>query len=134
MPYRDFCLCFIIVLSIASIGCGSKNTVKVYDCNGTVTLDGQPLDGASIAFTNTTVSSPASAKTDTSGNFRFQSQPGEFNVTVVKLEGGATKENPYAPSKNLLPSTYANAANSGLKVTVTSDKAKNVFSFDLKKN
>ena len=30
-------------------------------------------------------------------------------MTVVKLEGGATSENPYAPSKNLLPAEYANA-------------------------
>ena len=96
-------------------------------------MDGQPVDGANIAFINVKLPAPAATRTDSSGQFTFQSEPGDFDVTIVKLSGGATADNPYAPSQNQLPEKYAGAKTSGLKATVNTDSSKNVYEFKLEK-
>ncbi|MGL4941756.1 MAG: carboxypeptidase-like regulatory domain-containing protein [Thermoguttaceae bacterium] len=113
-------------------GCGERG-VALYDCTGTVTLDGKPVDGAMVCFVNTSMAAPSTGTTDAGGAFTFKSPVGDFSVSIVKLEGGASKENPYAPSKHLLPEKYAQAKTSGFQAVVATDKTKNTYSFDLKK-
>lgn len=128
---------FFYILTALSIfafsGCGSKGP-KSYECSGTVTLDGQPVEGASIAFLNPKSTSSGSAMTDASGKFVFESEAGDYGVTIVKLKPKAATDDIYAESENLLPKKYAGTTDSGLTASVTKDKTKNVFSFDLKKD
>ncbi|MDO4587520.1 MAG: carboxypeptidase-like regulatory domain-containing protein [Planctomycetia bacterium] len=124
---------FIVLLAIITltlIGCNSK-APKLYDCSGTVTMNGQPLEGANVAFVNLDLPAPNTAITDASGVFKMQSYEGSFDVTIVKLEGKASKEDPYAPTTNLLPEKYSNLKTSGLKATVTKNPEENKFQFDI---
>ena len=125
-------LFLVLLCCLVSSGCNSGK-IKTYLCTGTVTLDGQPVEGANVAFINLNLSAPAAARTDASGSFTFQSEPGEFDVTIVQLTGGATPENPYAASTNLLPEKYADLKMSGLKAKVETDASKNVYEFKLEK-
>ena len=125
-------LSLLLLCCLVALGCNSGNT-KTYVCTGTVTLDGQPVENANVAFINFNLSSPATARTDATGTFTFQSEPGDFDVTIVKLTGHATAENPYAPSTNLLPEKYANMKTSGFKAKVETNASKNVYEFKLEK-
>ncbi|MDO5553009.1 MAG: carboxypeptidase-like regulatory domain-containing protein [Planctomycetia bacterium] len=133
MSFRTITHLLIVFTLLAFfIGCGAKGP-KLCKCTGTVTLDGAPVEKATVCFTNTSMSAPASAQTDAQGHFELQSQAGSFQVAILKLEGGATPENPYAPSKHLLPEKYANGQTSTLTAEVTGTAANDVFQFDLKK-
>ena len=124
---------FLLMLcGLVLMGCNSEK-IKTYTCTGTITLDGDPVDQANIAFTNVKHSAPASARTDATGKFTLQSELGEFDVTIVKLTGNATAENPYAPSTNLLPEKYRSTKTSGFKAKVEANSSKNVFEFKLEK-
>jgi serine/threonine-protein phosphatase CPPED1 len=94
---------------------------------GTLTLDGQPFAGATIAFhrfnKNTEkYNSVCNGRSDEKGRFemttyfRFDGAPvGEFVVTVTKAEGVDEEGNPV---KNLLPAKYGTPGKSPLKVTI----------------
>ena len=125
-------LSLLMLCCLVVSGCGTGKT-KTYDCTGTVTLDGAPVDQASVAFINFNLPAPATARTDSSGKFTLKSEPGEFDVTIAKLTGNATAENPYAPSTHLLPEKYADMKSSGFKVKVETDSSKNVYEFKLEK-
>ena len=121
-----------MLCSLVLMGCNSGK-IKTYTCTGTVTMDGQPVDNASVAFINLSHSAPASARTDAAGKFTLQSEPGDYDVSVVKFTGNATADDPYAPSTNSLPEKYANMKTSGLKVKVETNSSKNVFELKLEK-
>ena len=126
---------FFVLLMLCCLvlsGCNSGK-IKTYVCTGTVTLDGQPVDKANVAFINVSHSSPGAGQTDAAGKFTLQSEVGDFDVTIVKFTGNATPENPYVPSTNLLPEKYAGMKTSGLKAKVETDASKNVFEFKLEK-
>jgi hypothetical protein len=75
-------------LLLAAAGCGGQGRpVKV---EGVVTLDGQPLSGATVTFAPAEGGRPASGRTDADGSFRlttFRSDdgalPGEYKVIIV---------------------------------------------------
>jgi hypothetical protein len=76
-----------IVVAMA-VGCGGPATVPV---SGTVTLDGEPVDGATVTFVPEGEGRPANGNTDASGNFTLTTftggdgaLPGSYNVTVFK--------------------------------------------------
>lgn len=122
----------MVCIVLLALGCGSAKN-KSYECSGTVTLDGQPVENANVSFINFQKSAPATARTDSAGKFTLTSESGNFSVTIVKLTGNATAEDPYAPSKNLLPQKYADMKTSGMKAVVGTDSAKNVFEFKMEK-
>jgi hypothetical protein len=96
-PYRIACLTFIIASGIlAGCGDGRPSLVKV---TGKVTLDGQPLEGAQVAFqpVNTdpkdTFQRPSSCISNAAGEFTPQTylpgdglRVGKYRVAVVKQE------------------------------------------------
>jgi hypothetical protein len=104
----------------------------MYQCSGTVSFEGQLLEGAAVTFVNPNSASSSFGITDSSGQFKFDSEIGEFEVSVTKFKPN-TSNNIYAKTENLLPDQYANFKTSGVKVTVSNDKSKNIFTFDLKK-
>lgn len=120
---------------------------KTYPVTGTVSLNGQPVPGATVNFTPKEQAPPgqsgpqaASAVTDEQGKYQIGTfakgdgaLPGEYLVSVTKYEGGAPaaggsgSEEEYRPPlpgeeapvpKNVLPPQYANPNTSGLSVKV----------------
>jgi hypothetical protein len=88
--------------ALAILGCGSKGPTMV-QVNGTVSLDGQPVEGATVSFmpksgsTPAGNSTPASGSTDSAGKFTLSTlNPGDgaivgsYSVTVSKskITGG----------------------------------------------
>jgi len=77
------------------VGCGPSNPATA-PIDGTVTLDGAPLEGASVTFTPSEGGRPGSGTTDSSGKFTLTTYEagdgavlGQHKVTVVKMAEGA---------------------------------------------
>jgi hypothetical protein len=70
------------VLTLA--GCGGASEAGTVSVTGTVSLDGKPLDGASIAFISNGGSKLATALTDSAGKFTIRAGLGSNQVTVSK--------------------------------------------------
>ncbi len=142
------------------VGC-SKNNGAYATVSGAVTLNGTPVDGATVAFHSTVEvegkKAPSyAALTDSSGNYVIATNgkepgipPGLYKVTVTKYEGkGGPQEGMDAGQLdamasdlgttgkaggpiNLMPKEYA--APGGTKLSVTLDVGKNENkNFDLK--
>src|SRR5436309_14322534 len=78
----------IVLVSVAAIGCGGAKPVKV---EGTVTLDGQAVQGATVIFYPDNGGPQASGLTDADGVFHLTTFntgdgaiPGTHKVTVTK--------------------------------------------------
>jgi len=81
----------LIVLA-AIIGCGPSDGRVVV--KGTVTLDGQPLSAASVAFVGGAGGVFATASTDANGQFSLRAAPGENKVAVSKGPAVAAGDGP----------------------------------------
>ncbi len=134
-------LCLLMLTSCGG-NKGGPATVKV---TGTVTLNGAPIDGATVLFTPDIGSNDgrlaSQAATDSEGRFaltthvgggKFKSGivPGKYVVAITKLDTTATK-NTFLPPKNLLPPKYADPKSSQLNAEVIAGQA-NDFPFPLK--
>jgi len=140
-------------LAIGLTGCGGPAQPKLYPATGTVTWKGTPLADATVSFVPS-VGAPSDGKTDAQGKFSIMTngQPGAragaCKVAVSKFAGAAPSM-PAAPKpedmmklyekkkkgefeKGEIPAKYGRPDTSGLAAEVTSDAAKNVFTFDLK--
>jgi len=133
-------------------GCGGEpgldGTITV---TGTVSYQGQPVEGAIVMFSPEGEGRAASGRTDASGRFQLTTLkpddgalPGRYKVALSKTEvEGAemTSEEarayyekhrraPTVTSKELLPEKYKKTATSGLMAEVT-EGGENNFPFDL---
>ena len=131
---------------VAVTGCGgTKGGPATIEVTGTVTLNGAPIDGASVLFSPDIGSSDgrlaSQATTDTAGHFKLSTHvgggkfksgivPGKYVVSVTKLDTAATK-NTFSPPKNLLPPKYADPKTSLLNADVVAGQT-NDFQFPLK--
>ena len=89
---------FVCLAALAFlVGCADKGAdVGTTAVTGTVTLDGQPVEGASVSFSPKSADGRAAAgKTDASGHFALTTiaagdgaMPGSYGVTVTKTSGG----------------------------------------------
>ncbi len=144
-----------IVLMAA--GCGSSGPA-LYEAGGTVTVDGSPLEGATVTFVPQGDKMLGGAgRTDAAGKFTLLASSGkpgisagDYKVTVRKVEGegfdggpNATKEEQEkammdmmtgktGPPKSLIPLSYADATKTPLSATVTDDPEENNFTLDVK--
>jgi hypothetical protein len=137
---------------VALVGCGNKNTALA-TVSGDVTLNGNPVEGATVAFHSTVEVDGKKGKsyaglTDSSGHYVIASDgkdpgipPGLYKVTVTKYEGkGGPQEGIDAGQLdamisdtggtvkgigpiNLLPKEYATTG--GTKLSATLDVGKN---------
>ena len=150
-------LVFLTSLTVvALVGCGGPKWPPTYKSSGTVTLDGTPVERATISFYPLDGQKPANATTDANGAFEVTSfnagdgaMLGSFGVAIEKFPaveiettpGGTpydesmnTDEGPSADSEkdpvNELPEKYSDHEKSGLSATVTAD-GENVFNFEL---
>ncbi len=125
----------------ALVGCGGGETGESLGATvtGKVTLDGTPVEGATVTFRPTGGDQKgAFGRTDAEGNYTLSTSaatvgvaPGNYQVTVTKMEvaqstgpqegdpdyTGAPAPTP--PPKSLLPEKYSKANTSGLEATVT---------------
>ena len=138
---------WLLVFPVAFMGCGGGDLPTTVPVTGTVTLDGNPVEGATVNFMSETENRLASGTTDASGKFTLQtivgSQTtpgavvGSHGVAVLKSEsGGQMTEDPkammeqmttnpaitsdYTP-KYIIPAKYNNPTMSGIRVEVTQD-------------
>ncbi len=147
--------CACLVLS----GCGgtSLGTVPV---QGTVTIDGNPVEGVTIVFNPDDAGGrAASGRTDASGNYTLTTEingdgalPGGYKITVSKVEVeeddtlpeqvdpndegsmdaiyGQLDTSKEQKSKNLVAKKFGNATTSGLAATVA-EEGENKFDFEV---
>lgn len=135
---------------IAAMGCGAKPGLKGgVPVTGTVTYQGQPVEGATVVFRSDVGMTAAAGRTDATGHFQLASQtvgdgamPGSYHVGVSKVDvvaGTITAEEaakkfskgpqPDAPPSDLLPEKYK-LDHSELTADVTVG-GPNSFTFDL---
>ncbi len=139
-------LCCLLVIA-AFLGCGdSANTLPTANAGGTVTLNGQPVEGANVYFSPQRGGRAAYGVTDSRGGFRLKTSPtisgampGAYGVGIAKQRAEATagkdiRSSSSAPKlTNELPDHYREPAKSGLKAEIKAGE-KNEFQFDLKKD
>jgi hypothetical protein len=132
------------------MGCGGETGPEVYPVSGTVLYNGNPVEGAVVAFQGETATKLATGTTDPQGRFQLTTYeaddgavPGKHKVTVTKITGGggggsgtASMEEAYestesaTQAKNELPSKYEVAGTSPLEFTVSADDT-NDFKIEL---
>ncbi len=130
MP-RRVCVCLLGAL-FAIVGCGGDATrPPISTVTGVVTLDGQPLENASVMFQPET-GRPSSGTTDKEGRYTLEYSPGvpgaaegKHTVIIRTLVPGEDGQPPVSPEK--LPARYHDETE--LEVEVTSGN--NVHNFDL---
>jgi hypothetical protein len=138
-------------LAILVITCGCAKSVKLpptVPVSGTVTYNGQPLEGATVTFmpADRTTGKTASGISDAQGNFEMETfvagavkakgaLAGDYQVTIAKLsqvsmlapkymEGGTTPTGSVGmkdspeQAKIVIPADYANPEKSGFKASV----------------
>lgn len=132
----------VILSSFLLCGCGDGRPSLVVAA-GTITLNGEPLEGATVGFQPMDIEGyqrPSVATTDSTGGFVVGTYgsgdgipQGTYRVTVRKTEivGKLPDDfNPEAPTaettrpvkmKSVVPMIYASAEESELTVTVTAD-------------
>ena len=143
----------VLFVSLLGLGCtGQQDADRPTTCpvTGTVTHNGQPVEGANVAFQS--ASGSAIGVTDAAGKYTLTTfvsgdgaEPGEYQVKIekYKVEAGTavdesspdyvapTENEESAAPENLLPAIYADPATSGFKATV-SEGGENNFDFALK--
>jgi len=146
-------VCALTVLLVCGCG-GGGSGLQVEFVEGVVTLDGNPLAGASVMFMPADTSGgteAASGTSDGSGRYMLSSMNGDpgkgavmgnYVVTVSKIESNdprarMSSEEAMASDlpptqKELLPAVYQNSARTPLKATV--NKGRNKIDIELKSN
>lgn len=135
----------ILLVPFALVGCGGGDLPDTVPVTGTVTMDGTPVDGATVNFLSDQGNLVSSGTTDASGKFSLttivgsQSVPGAVvgghGVAVVKTEAtGQQMSDPKAmmekmttnpaitsdfKPKYVIPQKYNNPTQSQIKAQVT---------------
>lgn len=100
---------FLLIVVLA--GCSGDDGPETYPVTGTVTRNGEPVEGAIVSFTSSGSALPASGTTDSSGVYQLSTNTsgdgamaGTYQVTIAKYDtnlpesGAATEsdlEDPY---------------------------------------
>ena len=134
---RSLTLACLAALLAGVIGCGPRRPTT-YPVSGVVTLDGKPVQGATVMLRPEVGGRPAVGTTNQRGEFKLTTfdqndgaLPGQHVVTVVKkITTGimATPDGlsgPVAPGgikeQWIIPKKYSDAKTSGLSANVRSD-------------
>jgi len=82
------------LLAAWSVGCGSGTYEVLLPAGGTITLDGVPLDGATVAFipSKSSQMQPSYGYTGTDGKYELKTpegdagvSPGEYRIVISKI-------------------------------------------------
>lgn len=146
---KSHLLVFIALLTVFVSGC--KKSAGTYPVTGKITVDGQVVEGISVVFSPVGEGEPGSGATDATGVYSLKTsigepgtgvKPGDYKVTVSKMfgewDGKTLQANPGGEpikvirSKQTMPNKYTTKSLTPLSATVTAEKEKNVFDFDIK--
>ncbi|MDR1141235.1 MAG: carboxypeptidase-like regulatory domain-containing protein [Planctomycetaceae bacterium] len=147
--FSTFAVIFCFV-AVVLTGCSKSNIIDTESVMGTVTLNGQPLEGASVSFSPKVSGqgTPASAVTDAQGKYVLQTplgaaqagtSQGEYIVLIRKYTPKATgqklkndndKEMEITQPVNILPEIYSDPTKTPLAASVK--PGKNTYDFDIK--
>ena len=133
MISKKYLLVLVILGLIAVSGCKGPKIKGLVPVRGTVTYNGEPLEGAAVCFTPKefqTGDRLATGKTDAKGTFELRTigelgiLPGEYVVVLVKNEASPGNQTPPpgrpAPVqvKSLIPKRYGDPKTTDLNVVV----------------
>ncbi|MFO7905707.1 MAG: carboxypeptidase-like regulatory domain-containing protein [Pirellulaceae bacterium] len=134
-----------LACALSLVGCSSDDRPEGVSVSGIVTYQGQPVDGADVAFSPLEGSGAGGfARTDAEGQFELSSRntsagvlPGAYRVKISKIsvKSDWTQEQdpgvrPKQTETSELPKQYAGFATSGLTAEVVAQE-ENEFQFDL---
>ncbi len=134
MKSRLVCIGVIIVAVVLAGGCSGRSDLVLVE--GRVTLDGEPLSGATVVFTSGQ-GRPATGVTDKNGYYTLYAEegvrgcrPGKYRVQITTARGESLDESgqviPAVPER--VPARYN--VQTELEFLVTPGK-KNVANFEL---
>ena len=150
--YKFIVISLLTVAFASSIGCPNQ-TVKTAYVEGVVSLDGVPVEKATVSFSLLDSASNISAygETDASGVYRLTAHPGgshgkgaiegEYVVSIIKqnaipqpdkiVRASSSEEEDYIPVLivDVVPKKYHRTSTSGLTATIV--KGKNRIDFSL---
>ena len=131
------CLATVATASVMFCGCGNSNRIEV---NGTVTLNGKPLEKGYVTFRpQSSTTSPSAGAKITDGEFSVDSErgllPGKFRVEITASRPASKKVfdrfsgKMVALEEQYIPAKYN--TNTQLELTISSDAGKVTKDFDL---
>ena len=141
---KSLALGVVVGVSTWLTGCGGAGDApETVAAKGTVTVDGKPMSGLSVAFVPTS-GKLATGETDDQGNFTLTTnEPGDgavvgsYSVAINKIqevtEAMPGMEGYKKPEPPPFSKKYTDVKTSGLIATVDADPSKNEFKFDLQK-
>jgi hypothetical protein len=128
------------------VGCNGKRLPTLVKAEGVVTLDGVPVENATIAFISEKTDYHAVGNTNAQGRFSMRVSrseyngkigacPGDYKVEITKSVVGAqgsseSTEEAQVTLRNDIPTKYASIGSSGLNVTIP-DKGSDQLNFEL---
>lgn len=135
--YKSFAATALLaMLGLVSMGCGNSGLPPVGTVHGTVTVDGQPIDGANVEFTPDS-GRPSVGFTDASGNYSMQftydadgALVGKHTVRITTARAAVISEGdePSVEARaELLPAKYHEAS----ELTADVASGDNTIDFDL---
>ena len=145
------CLVLFCCAALLLYGCGPANPYGTVVVTGTVTVDGEPMEGVTISFVPSGDGMSAFGLTDVSGNYRLTTAgapfgtgavPGTYSVTFTKLEpvpvtsmadiqstaGGQLR---MSQPVHLIPQRYSTPATAGFDPVEVVARGRNHFEFNL---
>ncbi len=116
----------LLVMVLLVAGCGGAD--GMYPVRGTVSYEGQPLDGGTILFNPVDASlPPARAAIQADGTYELKAVPGEYKIIVNWYAEAADPDlepdDPrYVEPESLLPPEYSSLIATPLKGTVQAEE------------
>jgi len=138
--FRSIAYCFSILFIAMMAGYGSGDGHNLDHVEGMVTLDGEPVSGASVAFVPTgdnPLKTTATGVSNEKGIYRLFSQTqagvaaGEYKVLIAKTTEPRTED--FSDTRDLLPGLYRNLQRTPL-TAIVNKKGQNKINFELKSN
>ena len=114
----------VAVGCVALSGCGGDAGLNTAPVTGTVTLDGEPLEGAAVSFSPEGDGHAAAGVTDASGEFVLTTEtkgdgavPGTYQVMVTKYEEEDSETPAAAADETDVDAAYAAAEEAGVDIS-----------------
>jgi len=124
---RPVCLAAMLLLTVASIGCGGMSQAPV-DVTGNISIEGKPLNEGSVIFTDTK-GERAYGAIQSDGTFLVpQVLPGTFRVAVSVPQRRRPRGNNADPNRGTrpmpvpVPNRYSSVDSSGLQFEIDAEK------------
>ncbi|MCA9069004.1 MAG: hypothetical protein KDA84_08780 [Planctomycetaceae bacterium] len=125
--FRHYLNSFLIISTVALLGCGGED-LKIAPVSGVVkTLDGEPVKNATVNFTpvdtSDTMAPTSFGKTDEEGRFTLQTASGDKgafigkNSVSITLTSGDDTDDSGRSVKNLIPPKYNTESTEQFTVT-----------------